>query len=181
VTIFSSARLDFRKICLEDVTPRYVSWLNDPQINRFLETRHSVQDHDAVYAFVAEQMANPNVHLLKITLRSEGLHIGNIKVGPINRHHASAQISLFIGEKNIHGKGYGAEAIERVTKWAFESAGLERIEAGCYEDNLASLRAFLKAGYAVEGFRRKAYVSADGRRTGAFLFACLASEYQRSL
>lgn len=178
MSAFSSARLDFRELAVGDVTARYVGWLNDPQVNRFLETRHSRQTHDSVSAFVAAQAANPDVHLLKIVLRSGDLHIGNIKIGPINRHHGSAQLSLLIGERDVHGQGYGTEAIARVTRWAFDSLGLARVEAGCYEDNTASLRAFLKAGYTVEGFRRKAVVSADGRRIGAFWFSCLTSESQ---
>lgn len=178
MTSFSSTRLDFSRLAPGDVTTRYVDWLNDPLINRYLETRHTAQTHETVCAFVAAQVANPDVHLLKIVLRGDGSHIGNIKLGPINRHHASAQLSLFIGERVAHGQGYGTEAIERVTRWAFEAAGLSRVEAGCYEDNLASLRAFLKAGYTVEGFRRKAVVSAEGRRIGAFWFSCLAAEYR---
>jgi ribosomal-protein-alanine N-acetyltransferase len=160
----------------DDVSPAYVSWLNDPTITAFLETRFTVQDEATVRAFVAEQTANPQIFLFRIALIEGDLHIGNIKLGPINRHHASAQISLFIGDQRWHGAGLGTEAISAVTRWAFETCGLKRVEAGCYSENLGSLQAFLKAGFTIEGFRRSSHVMVDGRRCGSYWFARLAND-----
>lgn len=172
----TSQRLEFRELRPEDVTPAYVAWLNDPEINRFLETRFVPQDMGSIRAFVAAQAANSDAFLLRIALHDCGTHIGNIKLGPINRHHASAQISLLIGSRAHHGQGYATEAIRAVTEWGFDAHGLARIEAGCYADNLGSLRAFLKAGYTVEGFRRAAVITTDDTRSGVFWFARLAED-----
>jgi len=150
--------------------------MNNPQINRYLETRFAHQDAASVREFVASQAANPDAFLLRIAEAKDDLHIGNIKLGPFNRHHKSAQISLLIGETSKHRLGYATEAIARVTRWGFEDCGLHRIEGGCYAANLGSLRAFLKADYTVEGFRRDAIVTASGERSGAFWFAKLASD-----
>ena len=178
MTPFASERLQFRELLPEDVSDAYVGWMNDPLINQYLETRFSRQDHDSVCDFVAAQLASPDAFLLRISLAKNDQHIGNIKLGPINHQHKSAQISLLVGEKAIHGQGYGTEAIARVTRWGFEECGLARIEGGCYDTNLGSLRAFLKVGYSVEGFRREAVLSAQGRRIGAFWFARLATDPQ---
>jgi len=173
---FTSRRLAFRQLQVEDVTDAYVGWMNDPEITRDLEVRFAHQDQESVQEFVRTQLENPDSYLMRISLNDFDLHIGNIKLGPINRNHQSAQISLLIGERDQHGKGLATEAIMRLTRWGFDTLGLERIEAGCYEDNLGSLRAFLKAGYSVEGFRRKAVIAADGRRIGSFWFSRLASD-----
>ena len=172
----TSQRLEFRELRPEDVAPAYIAWLNDPEINRFLETRFNPQDEASIRAFVAAQAASPDAFLLRIGLRECGTHIGNVKLGPINRHHASAQISLLIGSRAHHGQGYATEAIRAVTEWGFGAHGLARIEAGCYADNLGSLRAFLKVGYTVEGFRRGAVITTNGTRSGAFWFARLAED-----
>jgi RimJ/RimL family protein N-acetyltransferase len=171
-----TARLRLRVLQPEDVTASYIGWLNDPAINAFLETRFTVQSEEAVVSFVTEQSRNPDSFLFRIALAADDRHIGNIKLGPLNRHHASAQLSLLIGERDMHGKGYATEAITAVTDWGFESCGLKRIEAGCYQDNLGSLRAFLKAGYSVEGFRRSAVATLSGGRSGTFWFARLADD-----
>ena len=108
-------------------------------------------------------------------MKASGEHICNIKVGAISQIHNSGILSLFLGEKSCWGKGYATEAIAAVTRWGFLERGLRRIEAGCYDENLGSLRAFLKAGYSVEGFRRKSYVF-EGRPIGAFLMARIIDE-----
>jgi RimJ/RimL family protein N-acetyltransferase len=173
---FTSQRLHFRELRPEDVSADYTAWLNDPEINRFLETRFSPQDETSIRAFVASQAASPDAFLLRVGLRDCETHIGNIKLGPINRSHASAQISLLIGSRSHHGQGYATEAINAVTAWGFAEHGLARIEAGCYAENLGSLRAFLKAGYTVEGFRRAAVITTSNTRSGAFWFARLVDD-----
>jgi [ribosomal protein S5]-alanine N-acetyltransferase len=172
----TTSRLNLREMRSEDVTQDYISWLNDPLINKALETRFAVQNKDSIQAFVTTQLANPDVFLLRIALSGCDTHIGNIKLGPINRNHASAQISLLIGTQEYQGQGFATEAIATVSAWAFGTLGLTRIEGGCYSDNFGSLRAFLKCGYIVEGYRRDAVVGTDGTRQGCFLFARLTSD-----
>ena len=173
-THFESERLAFRELEPEDVGPRYVGWLRDPDINSMLETRFSEQSEETVRNYVASVKADPISHMFRIAMRADKRHIGNIKLGPINSHHQCASISLFIGERECHGKGYASEAIGRVSRWAFDTLGLIRIEGGCYAENLGSLQSFLRNGYTVEGFQRSARIDAAGQRTGVFLFARLA-------
>ena len=176
MSAFTSSRLSFRELRPEDVSDAYVGWMNDPAVHQHLETRFTPQDMGTVTAFVAAQLADPETFLFRIAQQEDDRHIGNIKLGPINRHHSSAQLSLLIGERTLHGRGYATEAIAQVTCWGFEHCGLHRIEGGCYAENLGSLRAFLKAGYTIEGFRRDAVVTMAGRRSGAFWFARLAND-----
>lgn len=176
MTLFTSQRLQFRELRPEDVGPAYIGWLNDPAINCYLETRFSVQDADSMRTFVKTQAANPDTFLLRIEQTETGTHIGNIKLGPFNRNHSNAHISLLIGERDMQGKGYATEAIRAVTQWGFSKHGLMRIEAGCYADNLGSLRAFLKAGYTVEGFMRSAVNMTGNERSGVFWFARLVGD-----
>ena len=44
------------------------------------------------------------------------IHIGNIKLGPINKYHKYSYISYFIGNKNFLGKGYGKMMIKEILK-----------------------------------------------------------------
>lgn len=170
-----SPRLRFRTLDTADVSEQYVSWLNDPEVNRFLETRFVCQSLESCAGFVAAMNRDPNSHLFGIFEQSTQCHIGNIKLGFIEKHHHSGQLSLLIGEKKCWGRGYATEAIRALTLWGFGALGLERIEAGCYEENIGSLRAFLKAGYSVEGYFRKSVVS-DGRRVGCFWLGILRHE-----
>ncbi len=175
MTTITSERLLFKTLSNEDVSERYLGWLNDPNVNRFLETRFTPQTKETCEKFVSDVENDPASYLFgvfdKVTLE----HIGNIKLGFINTHHQSGQLSLFIGEKSCWGKGYATESIRCITKWGFEVLELERIEAGCYDTNIGSLRAFLKVGYSVEGFFRNNVVS-GGRRIGSFWLGIIRND-----
>jgi len=175
VSIITSKRLFFRQLTKDDVSKRYLSWLNDPEVNRYLETRHTKQTRKKCETFVLDMEKDDASHFFGIFNQEDSEHIGNIKLGPINSHHLSGQLSLFIGDKTCWRRGYATESIRCITKWGFEVLNLERIEAGCYETNIGSLRAFLKVGYSVEGFFRKSIVSNEGR-IGGFWLGILRSE-----
>lgn len=174
MTLYSQ-RLFFRPLCAGDATQQYAEWLNDPEVNRYLETRHSEQTIESCKLYVSESNEDENCHLFGMFTADTQEHIGNIKIGFINRNYMTGQLSLFIGDKSQWGKGYATEAVAALTRHAFEELQLERVEAGCYEENFGSLKAFLKAGYSVEGFARK-HVVVNGERQGCFWLAALKNE-----
>ena len=170
-------RLYLRPLRDEDVTQEYVYWLNNPEVNRYLETRHSIQTLDTCREFVRRCNTDDSEHLFGVFLNDSDRHIGNAKLGFINQLHRRGQISLFIGEKSFWGQGLAQEIVQVLTRYGFSRLGLERIEAGCYEANLSSLRVFLSVGYTVEGFFRSHAISASGCRTGCFWMAILKHEF----
>lgn len=156
-------RLYLRPLTNLDCTDCYVDWLNDPQIARFLETRHVPQTRETVQEFVASINAKDDEFLFGIYLRAYDRHIGNIKVGPIHRYHRVGDVSLWIGDKTCWGKGYASEAIAAVSRYAFRVLGARKLSASMYELNQGSYRAFIKAGYRDEGRRRAHYAFEDRR------------------
>jgi RimJ/RimL family protein N-acetyltransferase len=177
---FSSERLAFRILEVCDVSNQYVHWLNDPEINRFLETRFTPHTKSSCENFVLAMQADAGSYLFGIFNKKTNAHIGNIKIGSINVNHKVGYISFFIGDKNSWGKGYGAESIHSVTQWGFKFLRLRRIESGCYEGNLAALRSFLKIGYTVEGFHRSSF-EFEGHRVGCFILSMLDSDPEKKI
>jgi ribosomal-protein-alanine N-acetyltransferase len=175
MTTITSERLLFRTLSKEDVSDRYVNWLNDPAVNQYLETRFFLQTRETCEKFVSDMEKDPASYLFGIFDQVTLDHIGNIKLGFINPHHQTAQLSLFIGEKSCWGKGYATESIRSITRWGFDQLGMERIEAGCYDSNMGSLRAFLKVGYSVEGFFRSSTVF-NGKRVGNFWLGIIKND-----
>ena len=172
----ATPRTYLRRLEHTDASAKYVAWLNDSEVNRYLETRHTFQTLEGCRDFIRKCNADPGSHLFGIFLKDTGQHIGNVKIGFINTQYQRGQISLFIGEKQFWGQGFSSEVVRAVTAFGFDRLGLHRLEAGCYDANLASLRVFLKAGYVVEGFMRD-QVILDGLRIGCFWLGVLACEY----
>jgi ribosomal-protein-alanine N-acetyltransferase len=171
-------RIHLRPVALTDVNERYHRWMNDSDVTRFLEVRFSPQSMDDVRQYVEKISSKKDEPFFAICLNETGEHIGNIKLGPINQHHRNADVSLVIGEKNHWGKGYAAEAIGLVTRYAFEKLGLNKLKAGCYGENEGSARAFEKNGWQREGLQR-GHVLCDGKETDVILLGIRAKDFEK--
>lgn len=154
-------RIYLREVRLSDVNDGYYNWLNDPEVNKYLETRFSPQTMDSIKAYVEKMSQKADEIFLAICDKATDKHIGNIKLGPINPHHKYADISLVIGDKDFWGKGLATEAIKLISDHAFTKLGLHKVSAGCYSDNIGSAKAFKKVGFAEEGRLKKHYLDAN--------------------
>ena len=172
-------RLVLRGVVQADVTVRYRDWLNDPEVNRHLETRHEPQTLETIAEYVQSISNAADQRFWAICLKDTGAHIGNIKLGPISSEHRNASVSLFIGEKALWGRGYAADAIGLVCDHAFGALELHKLRAGAYADNAGSIRAFEKCGFRVEGrLREQAY--SDGHYVDVILLGRLAHDPVRA-
>ncbi len=90
----------------------------------------------------------------------------------VNRY--SAEIGYWIAEP-FWGKGIAAEALSKLTNYAFSKFELNRIFAGVFEGNTASIRVLEKAAYKFEAKHRKA-VFKEGKFLDYFVYSILKEE-----
>ena len=100
----------------KDITKKYQKWMNDFEVHKYTEQKYQKHSIADIKNFVKEKNKSKNEFLFGIFLKKNGLntHIGNIKLGPINYIHKNAEISYFIGEKEMWGKGYTTLAIKEI-------------------------------------------------------------------
>lgn len=161
-----------RNLVPEDISPAYVDWMNDREVVQFTESRFGTHSPDSVRAFVETCAANPSVLLLGIFDNQTSLHIGNIKLGPVDWHHLLADIGIIVGRKEYWGRGVAAESIVLLRDYAFADLGLHKLTAGCYVANVGSERAFEKAGFAIEA-RLPRHAKCGEERVDVLRFGCL--------
>jgi RimJ/RimL family protein N-acetyltransferase len=162
-------RLTLRSLSSSDVTSRYVGWLNDSEVNRYLETRHTVQSKETVRAFVESMNASIDNLLLGLFVKVDSRHIGNVRLGPIINHHRHAAIGLVIGEKSEWHKGLAAEAIDAVAGHALRVLDLRKVIAGFYAGNTISMKAFRRAGFVEEARLRDHWWHEDAWQDGVLM------------
>ena len=162
--MLQSSRLLLRALVFSDLNVNYLGWLNDPLVNRYLETRFLPQSIESLQAYWQAHRDDPTSPWFAICLVDDGSHIGNIKLGPIQWLHRRADLSLFIGDRSCWGKGYASEAIALVRDWAFCELDLQKLNSGICSGNIASRRAFEKCGFELEGVLRNEVVSAGQRQ-----------------
>lgn len=154
----------------DDVTDEYVAWLNDPAVNRYLESRFVRHTIESTRQFVQSIADGDDSLLFGIRYVPDGRHVGNIKLGPVDRHHRRAEIGLLVGDRTVWGRGIATRAIGLATRYAFDALGLRKVTAGCYASNVGSRRAFEKAGFVVEAIRKRHFLL-DGAPEDAVLLA----------
>ena len=167
-----SEQLQLSVLTADDVTDRYVGWLNDPLVNRFLECRHVRQTLGLVRSYVLSNEAAPNMALLGIRTLADNTHIGNVRI-VVNAGHRLGEIGVLIGDRRAWGRGFAPQAIRLATRMAFQQFDLRKFSAGVYGTNQSSIRAFEKAGFRVE-CRRQNHLLLGERADDLVLMALYA-------
>ena len=169
----SSQLVTLRNIEPNDDLASYLDWLSDVEVNQFLEIRFNMpQSITELWGFIDDINNSSDTLLFGVFDTKLGVHIGNIKLGPINAYHNVAEIGLLIGNKSFWGQNYGSEAIRLVCEYAFEVLGLAKVTAGCYAENTGSRKAFIKQGFKQEGVLCKQWFC-NGNRQDGYLFGKL--------
>jgi ribosomal-protein-alanine N-acetyltransferase len=98
------------------------------------------------------------------------LSVSNILRGPLQ----SAVIGYFVAREH-NGRGVATRAVGLVVEWAFEEAGLHRLEAGTLVDNHASQRVLERNGFERIGLARR-YLHVAGEWRDHILFQRTADD-----
>jgi RimJ/RimL family protein N-acetyltransferase len=143
--------------------------MNDLKVTDFTEQKYKKHSLKDIRKFVNEKNKSKNEFLYGIFVKKIiSIHIGNIKLGPINWRHKSADISYFLGEKDCWGKGYITKAIKEIIKIA-KKKKIKKLKAGTNEKNIGSIKVLIKNGFKLEG-KLKSEILYKGRRYEAHLF-----------
>lgn len=159
-----------RRLLVSDVGPHYLSWLQTPKVNAYLEARFLDHSLESLREFVETTGERPDTLLLAIVELDTGQHVGNVKVGPIDPHHRTAELGILVGEPRCWGRGYGTEAIRLAARLAFEQLDARKLTASCYSANAGSAAAFRRAGWVEEGIRPGQFLASDGSPNDQLLF-----------
>jgi len=143
-------RIRLRLVELSDCSERYLAWLEDPEVNRYLETRWTKQSIETIRAFVTSMLESPHSYLFAIVAKDTERHVGNVKLGPIDNYHLYADVSYFIGDRDAWGKGFATDSVVTATRFGFDRCKLHRVQAGFYETNVGSQRVLEKSGFKYE-------------------------------
>ena len=176
--IIKTKRLVLRDIELADISQEYIDWLNNPNVNEFLEVRFMKQTRETVESYVQTMLDNCNNSKHFGIYDQEGSRlVGTITFPVINWHHLFADLSFVIGHPNVSGRGYSVEAINAALYYIFNTCDMYYIWAGYYEGHHGSAAVLKKNGFRVEGCFRKKRINAKGIRVDNILTGLQREEY----
>lgn len=154
-------RVTLRPVLPDDATLEYAGWLNDLEVNKYLEVRFVKHSPESTRKYILEMAQDPEEIFFAIVRKDTEKFIGTIKIGSIVWKHGVGSVALMIGDKSSWGKGFASEAIMLISDYAFNDLGLRKLIAGIYEDNIGSIKAFVKTGYKEEWREKKQYKSGE--------------------
>lgn len=171
-------RVRLRAIELDDL-PRYVDWLNDPDVQRGIE-RHLPLSLAEEQSWFGAMMAGPPAERSLAIEVQEGQgwrHIGGIGLMRLDPVAHQAEVGLHIGDRSCWGKGYGAEAMRLMMRHAFDTLNLDRLYLRVYEENHRAHDLYRRLGVQEEGRLRQGHYR-DGRYWDTIWMGILCAEWK---
>jgi diamine N-acetyltransferase len=173
-------RIRLRAAEREDI-PRFVAWLNDPEVRQFLLLNLPMSQADEEGWFDQMLKSPPPEHVLVIEALTEDgwTPIGNTSLMDIKWVDRNAEIGIFIGDKEYWNRGYGRDTMKLMLRHAFTNLNLHRVFLRVFEHNVRGIRSYEHAGFVHEGRLRQA-VFREGRYYDVLLMSVLQIEWQDS-
>jgi len=138
-------RITLRTLNPSDIDPVYLSWLNDPQINRFLDVRRAIPSLIEQQEYVRSINATGIRAILGIFLNDSRL-IGSLSLTTYAAE--CVEIGIMIGDVDAHEKGFGRESVLLILEWCQEK-GFKEVLAKHIKGNEASSALFQSCGFEV--------------------------------
>lgn len=161
---------------LEKDSAALARWSRDSEYQRLLDSGPSaLYSPESFRGFIEKEIGEKEV-LLSIRLLAEELSIGFISLGGFNWQARSAWVAIGVGEPEYRGKGYGSEAMNLLSRYAFNELNLNRINLTVFEFNPRAIRAYEKCGYVREG-RVREWLNRSGKRWDMIYMGLLREDW----
>jgi len=153
--IIEGERIYLRILEEDDASEEYASWINDSEVNRYLETKKTTAED--LKKYIAEKRKSEECLFFGIFLKESKKHIGNIKLEPIDTKEKIATMGMMIGDKSHWGKGIATEALNILVDWAFNNLDIYEIDLGVLKDNAAAIKVYEKSGFKLQSAKETGF------------------------
>ena len=140
LTHIKDQTLKLRQVCEDDCGLLW-EWANDPDVRAVSFSSEPIPWEHHVQWFESK-LDDPNC-VFYVAVDSEGVPIGQVRYD-INGNEAVISTSI---AQELRGKGYGSAAIRLASYKLFGTSTVRVINAYVKQDNNASARAFVRAGF----------------------------------
>lgn len=175
--ILKCRNLTIKPITINEITNDYISWLNDKEINQFLEVRHQNSTLESVVKYINYTRTLPECEFFAIFM-NENIHIGNINLTSFNvKNIGYAQYGMMIGNKNAQKLGLGGLASIMLVEYLFYQSEIRKIECSPIAANEKSWRTTESIGFIREGVLREHDILSDGTFTDTYVYGIFKNEW----
>lgn len=120
-------------------------WQNDPEVFRWMDYERPFSLEDIRRS--EERAVEEGVPLI---VEAEGRGVGRIGLNRFHPRDGMASLYIFIGERDVWGKGYGIDALMALLVYAFDVLNLRRVTLWTLADNERAIAMYKRAGFLEE-------------------------------
>ena len=148
-------RLILRKMALDDAEDMF-EYASDPEVAKYTgwNTHQSVKETRFFLNTVVKRYKNREITDWGIVHKGDAKFIGTCGFAECHLSDSRAEIGYALSQKYWR-QGYMSEAIAAVIDFGFRTMNLNRVEASCKVENIASSRVMEKVGMQFEGILRE--------------------------
>ncbi|WP_434778177.1 GNAT family N-acetyltransferase [Neisseria sp. Ec49-e6-T10] len=159
-----------RSLTVQDVSDRFLTWLNDPKMMEGLNLAHVHFSFEQLQAFV-QSFNNLNNYLIGIFDQTNGLLVGFYTLD-IGLAHKVGNITTGIGEPEYQGRGVLWATIDALLDHFYTYRDIDKITARVIAKNRKMLFNFINnTRFVFEARLRKECLSVAGERMDVMVFA----------
>lgn len=169
--------VNLRPVEMSDLD-RVLAWINDREVTRHLNARYPVArlaEEMWLRARVETPLSGANVFYAIET--KEGTHIGSVDFHEVSPEDRKAHLGIMIGDRAHWSRGYGADALVTLLRFAFEEMDLRRVDLTVDADNERAVACYRKVGFVEEGRLRQSRY-ARGRYVDQLWMGILREEFE---
>ncbi len=120
-----------------DISPKYLSWLNDPLHMKYSTQRFLEHTYDSAIDYLNSFEGTPNYFF---AIKASGELVGSATFY-VNPDYGTASPGILIAPEHV-GKGFGKKAWELLVFDLPTQLGIRKVSAGTLESNLAMIKLF---------------------------------------
>ena len=145
------------------LTPRYVGWLNDPEVVRYSDQRYKSHTLESCREYWGSFTGTPHYFWAIVARDCELGHIGTL-TAYVDPPHSVADLAILIGDPAVWGEGCGSEAWSATCSYLLGSGGMRKVTAGTLAQNKGMLGIMRRTGMVEDGVRIRQYLF-EGQET----------------
>jgi diamine N-acetyltransferase len=170
-------RVRLRAIDRNDL-PFFVTWLNDEEVRENISVYIpvSIIQEEEWFNAILKHPAEEQPLTIEVLLGEEWRVVGDMSIFKIDQLNRSAEVGIFIGDKQYWGQGYGVDAMRLMLRHGFNHLNLNRIYLHVFETNTRGIRCYEKCGFTMEGKMRQAHYL-NGKYIDVLLMSIIKSEW----
>jgi RimJ/RimL family protein N-acetyltransferase len=172
-------RIRLRHVERDDL-PKFVQWLNNPEVIRGLALRFplSVEEEEGWFDGILKRPNEERPLCIEAKDEKGWRLIGNSGFFSVDWPNRSAEFGIFIGDTGYWDQGYGTETVQLLLEHGFSTLNLHRITLRVFADNPRAIRVYEKTGFVHEGRLRQAEYH-DGKYHDVMLMGLLRTEWDK--